>query len=329
MASRPDLDRDIQQHIGRFGARYNPRPGSTFLASLFMGEREEEVRDLLPTSDSTPPIDADVSVRSRGVSAEAQYLHERATWNGVFGLGMYPIENRSRGLIDLPFPIDLFEPDEVIDETETVDQYSAYGYLTAIPTARLQATAGASLDTIDGDLTDETRLNPKFGLRYQLLPDLTLRAAYFRTLKRELLFQQTIQPTQVAGFNQLYDDFTGTRASTAALGADGRLPFGFLAGIEGAWRALDIPQALPSGTVTQQADEWRAGAYLFRTLGERWAVGARAEYDYFELDDEPIGRKLSWHGANLAVPLDRALVPSKRAVRRGQRNVPLSGRLSR
>ena len=126
---------------------------------------------------------------------------------------------------------------------------------------------------IDGDLTDETRLNPKLGLRYQVLPDLTLRAAYFRTLKRELLFQQTIQPTQVAGFNQLFDDFTGTRASTVALGADGRLPFGLLAGIEGAWRALDIPQALPSGTVTQQADEWRAGAYLFRTLGERWALG--------------------------------------------------------
>ena len=55
-------------------------------------------------------------------------------------------------------------------------------------------------------------------MRYQLLPDLSLRAAYFRTLKRQLLFQQTIQPTQVAGFNQLYDDFTGTRARRLVAG---------------------------------------------------------------------------------------------------------------
>jgi tetratricopeptide (TPR) repeat protein len=285
-----DLDRDIDQHIGRFGARYTPDPGSTFLASVFVGEREEKVGDLLPLDDDIPPADADVAVRSRGWSAETQYLHERTTWNGVFGLGVYPIDNRSTGLIDLPFPIDLFTPDREIDETEDVDQYSAYGYLTATPTRRLQATAGLSLDTVDSDRTDETRLNPKLGVRYQVMPDLTLRAAYFRTLKRGLLFQQTIQPTQVAGFNQLFDDFNGTRASVAALGADGRLPFGFLAGIEGSWRGLDIPENIEGERLTQQADEWQAGAYLYRTLGDRWALGARAEYDYFGLDDDPLGQ---------------------------------------
>jgi len=42
--------------------------------------------------------------------------------------------------------------------------------------------------------------------------------------------------------------------------------------------------------VTDQADEWRAGGYLLRTLGEHWAVGARAEFDYYKLDDDPIAR---------------------------------------
>ena len=286
----PDLDRDIDQHVGRVGAAYRPAPGSTFLANLFAGEREEKVQELFPADPSLPPIDTDVSVRARGWSGEAKYLHERTTWNGVVGLGIYPVENRSRGLIDFPFPIELFTPDETIDDTEHVDQYSAYGYLTATPSPELQATVGASLDTVDGDRVDETRLNPKLGLRYEALPGLTLRGAYFRTLKRELLFQQTIQPTQVAGFNQLFDDFTGTRASTVALGVDGRLPFGLLAGIDGEWRTLDIPENLPTGQVTQQADEWRAGAYLFGTIGERWALGARAVFDHYELDDDAIGQ---------------------------------------
>jgi tetratricopeptide (TPR) repeat protein len=285
-----NLDRDIDQHVGRFGAQYSIGPGSTFLTSIFVGEREEEASDLFPTSDGLPPIGGDFKVRARGWSGEAQYIKENTSWNGVFGLGTYPIENRSKDFVDFPFPIDLFQPDERTNETESVDQYSAYAYLTATPTPKLQATAGAALDTVDNDLINETKLNPKFGVRYQVLPDLTLRVAYFRTLKRELLFQQTIQPTQVAGFNQLYDDFTGTRASVWALGADGRLPFGILAGVEGAWRALDVPAGIDGGTVTDQADEWRAGGYLFRTLGERWAVGARAEFDYYKLDDDPIGR---------------------------------------
>ena len=284
----PNLDRDIDQHIGRFGARYSPSPGSTFLASAFVGEREEKVSELVFLDPALPPTDADLARRSRGWSAETQYIHERTSWNGVFGLGTYPVENRAKDLIDYPAAINVLLPDEQTNKLEDVDQYSAYGYLTLTPDPRLQATVGASLDTVDNDTTSETRLDPKLGVRYQLLPQLALRAAYFRTLKRELLFQQTIQPTQVAGFNQLYDDFTGTRADVWALGADADLPFGMKAGIEGGWRMLDIPSALPTGTVTQQADEWRASAYLFQTLGERWALGARAQYDRFRLDDDAI-----------------------------------------
>mgnify|MGYP001459904253 CR=1 FL=1 len=283
----PDLDRDVDQHVGRFGARYSPDPGTTFLASVFVGEREEEARDLFPIGPF-PPIELDAKVRSRGWSAEGQYLHQRTAWNGIFGVGTYPVENRVKDLVLYPPQLGL--PDQRATETENVDQYSAYAYLNATPTPALVATAGASLDAVDGDLADETRLNPKLGLRYEALPGMTLRGAYFRTLKRELLFQQTIQPTHVAGFNQLYDDFTGTRASVLALGTDARLPFGLRGGIEGLWRSLDIPNDAGDGRVTTQADEWRAETYLFATVGERWAIGARVGFDHFKLDDEPLGR---------------------------------------
>ncbi len=41
---------------------------------------------------------------------------------------------------------------------------------------------------------------------------LRLRLAALRAVKPALVTNQTIQPTQVAGFNQFYDDFNGTKA---------------------------------------------------------------------------------------------------------------------
>ena len=49
-------------------------------------------------------------------------------------------------------------------------------------------------------------------MTWNVLPKTTLRAAAFRTFKRTLLTDQTLEPTQVAGFNQFYDDQESTDA---------------------------------------------------------------------------------------------------------------------
>lgn len=49
-------------------------------------------------------------------------------------------------------------------------------------------------------------MNPKVGFTWEFIPGTTLRAAAFRILKRTLINNQTLEPTQVAGFNQLFDD---------------------------------------------------------------------------------------------------------------------------
>ena len=50
-----------------------------------------------------------------------------------------------------------------------------------------------------------------------------VRAAVFRTLKRELISNQTIEPTQVAGFNQFFDDVNGTDAWRYGVGIDQKI----------------------------------------------------------------------------------------------------------
>ena len=53
---------------------------------------------------------------------------------------------------------------------------------------------------------DKDQFNPKFGITWNPFPGTTLRAAVFRVLKRTLITDQTLEPTQVAGFNQFFDD---------------------------------------------------------------------------------------------------------------------------
>ena len=54
-------------------------------------------------------------------------------------------------------------------------------------------------------------------MSWNLKPGTTLRAAGFRTLKRTLVTDQTLEPTQVAGFNQFFDDPSATESEVFGL----------------------------------------------------------------------------------------------------------------
>jgi outer membrane receptor protein involved in Fe transport len=74
-------------------------------------------------------------------------------------------------------------------------------------------TVGASVDSLSGDslAEDTTQFNPKFGVTWNPFAATTVRAAAFRTVRRTLITEQTLEPTQVAGFNQFFDDVNLTK----------------------------------------------------------------------------------------------------------------------
>jgi len=88
----------------------------------------------------------------------------------------------------------------------------AYSYINLIKNVTI--TAAASYDHADSEFLDNVKdqFNPKFGIVWNPFPGTTVRAAVFRTLKRTLITQQTLEPTQVAGFNQFFDDADLTEA---------------------------------------------------------------------------------------------------------------------
>ena len=86
---------------------------------------------------------------------------------------------------------------------------------------------------------DVSQLNPKFGIRAEIVDGLVLRGAVFRTSKRNFVSDQTLEPTTVAGFAQFFDDFDRTDAWTVATGADVRVTDNVWLGAEYLHRSLD------------------------------------------------------------------------------------------
>ncbi|HEY0675256.1 MAG TPA: hypothetical protein VGD25_03510, partial [Immundisolibacter sp.] len=126
---------------------------------------------------------------------------------------------------------------------------------------------------------DKTRLSPKLGFVWSPDDRTTLRAAALRAVKRELIGKGTIEPVQVAGFVQFFDDAIGARSDRYALGLDRRLTDSLDVGLEATWRELDRP-ILDFGTGRIMADdsEQLHRAYAYWTPAPRWAL--RAEYRY-------------------------------------------------
>jgi hypothetical protein len=150
----------------------------------------------------------------------------------------------------------------------------------------LTATLGASGDFVDtrgGDFKSKNQFNPKFGVIWNPWVDTTIRGAAFRVLKRTLITDQTLEPTQVAGFNQFFDDINGTEAWRYGLAVDQKFAKEVFGGLEYSGRNSKIPllKLNNNGILVediQDAREQQSRAYLF------WAphpwVALRTEYSY-------------------------------------------------
>jgi hypothetical protein len=78
-------------------------------------------------------------------------------------------------------------------------------------------------DWFDSDeLESSSSVNPKLGILWNITPWTLLRAGAFKTLKRSLIANQTLEPTQSAGFNQFFDDPNGTESVRYGVGVDHR-----------------------------------------------------------------------------------------------------------
>ena len=184
-------------------------------------------------------------------------------------------------------------PSEVA--TFEANDHSLWFYGNLSPTPALRLTLGGHFEHLTTtaksvEALSRTEFDPKLGASWDILPNTTVRGAWFATLKRPLIgdlsFQsgQTIEPTQIAGFNQFYDDFTGTKARRWGVGVDQKVANPLftadtlLLGAEWSQRQLTVPVTINVLTpglpaIVESGSKERYGrGYLRNLYKSHWPV---------------------------------------------------------
>jgi len=144
----------------------------------------------------------------------------------------------------------------------------------------------------------ETEVSPKLGAALYLPSKTTLRAATYYRLSPTLGRVQTLEPTQVVGFNQFFEDPGGTRSLSWGVGLDQEFARWLYAGGAYQKRDLTIPQGYceieddfsgcggqtVTRVVERNSDDDYWNGYLVATIGKRVAVGVDYQRDRHEFD---------------------------------------------
>ena len=157
------------------------------------------------------------------------------------------------------------------------------------------------------------KANPKFGAQWKPTGSTTFRAAYFKVLKRKLSSDQGLEPTQIVGFNQFFDDPNGTISETTALGGDYQPSSTFGTGVEASHRRLKAP-FLDLGEILYNArTEDSIASYAYWLPTNRLAISIQPRiqrikggdsFDEMDLQELPISARLAfpcglWLGVSL------------------------------
>lgn len=299
------------QDTARIGAHYRIDPEQDLIASGFYTSKREvtgnQVTDLSSPSDLDWNIDSTSrSTKSVGYQTEWQYIFHPENFEMIAGLGYLNLENHLHANEEINF----FVPPPFIENYSTrqkfdTDHFNGYIYTKQHFGRSIVTTLGLSFDSITNqlnqfdsvlsnsfgdsgpfrrapDLIKRQQLNPKFGITWNPIENLTVRAAAFRALNRRLAANQTIEPTQIAGFTQFYDENNSASAWRYGFGMDYHPLKNVFFGGELSWRNSNQPSNGAEVNASQDRNESSHLAYLYWTPTD-WAA-FRTEYRYTTTD---------------------------------------------
>ncbi len=264
-------DRDLDQDTARVGARYSPSPRTDVLASLIYSDRNDKF------SESPSEGDFDVREKLAGWQGETQWIYRRQNFSTQAGFGAYTVDQTLR--------FDAGGGSLRSADRGDIEQYTGYLYGHVSMPRDVTWTLGLGVDSYSDDGHDLDLVTPKLGVQWQVADGLRLRAAVARFLRPALVAEQTLQPTQIAGFNQFYDDAFGTKSWLYGVGLDARLTPRLYAGVEATRRNLDEITFTGGDRETEDVHESAAQAYLYWSLADEWALIGGMQYDVYEYDE--------------------------------------------
>ena len=257
----------LETETMRFGLRYSFLPSSDFLFSLIHLDEKE-------TSNESFGVNKFVN---RGYLVEGQNLFQSKFFSTILGGSYYSLQER----IDVP-PIPFLA---ALSGTNKTWHSTGYFYTNIHFPNSVHWTLGISIDAVKNEFLSDNdnrvvyQANPKVGVVWNITPQTTFRIAAFRTMRRSLLTDQTIEPTQVAGFNQLYDDWEGTDSIRYGVGIDHSFSPSLFTGLEASERDLRVPMG---GWDTKNTwKEQLLNAYINWAPTSKWSLNLNYKFEKF------------------------------------------------
>jgi hypothetical protein len=279
-----DFHLDTDQDNYRAGLRYSPLPSTDFLLSFMYSDLIQKLEDVdpLPLGPpfGTPDLVTRVRNRDEGYQIEGQNIYRRDWLNLTTGFAYAGVDRRRETFLSVqPF----IPGDEDVTKSE-IEHPRGYVYANVNLPDPVTWTLGVSYDHYENQANKVDKVNPKFGVEWNVTDDLVVRGAVFRYVKPALVNNQTLEPTQIAGFNQLFDDANATAYWRYGVGVDHRLWDNVFIGSEATWRELSNPRFTNSQLTERDldnSDEQTHRAYVNWLPIPELALSLEFVYDKF------------------------------------------------
>jgi len=262
----PRDQRSLNEDTNRIGLHYKFSPQSDLLFSYIQNER-----DTFFYRSPTPAIRTKLYQESD--DKQIQYLWRGKHLNLTAGAGISEITGTSQTTINSGVPS---------NSLPEVNQYNYYIY-SFYSFHNMLATLGISYESYESlaPSRDFDETNPKFGLIWSVNQKVKLRFAAYQSLKRALTANQTLEPTQLAGFNQFFDDPNGTKIYAAGIAMDVQPTNNFTYDLEYFRRDLQVPETSGSSIRynTNNQDQYRA--YMNWSLTPSWILNSEYLFEMF------------------------------------------------
>jgi tetratricopeptide (TPR) repeat protein len=264
----PGFRRSLDLDTTTLSGVLSPAIGHDLVASVSYQTVSEQQ---FPAEFIIIPIETDGSA----VAGELQHRGQYGSTQSIVGLSSF----RQDAEVFVPGP-----GDQVLD----AEFESAYGYGYFDVGKDVSLTVGLSNERFQDQNIERNLWNPKLGVVWRASNATTLRAGAGRTIKQPLLGNASLEPTQLAGFNQLYDDLNGSLSRQFGIALNQRFGDRLHAGLEFSYRQIDTPRSVSGDTgdlvVEDRQDEREHRAYLYWAPSSRFTLGAEYVLEKFERD---------------------------------------------
>ena len=262
----------------RLGYLYKPASNFDFVASFTLLD-QDKTRESTSSFNGTLNLVNGFDDHSNAHNSELQIVHKTNLSQTIFGIGNYVNNYNENSVLLLAFKSNgnTFADFSTL-KNKPITYKTAYLYelLSLNNTLILFGMGNNDYDDHISNL-HVNQVNPKFGIQLNSVHT-KYSFAYFSSVQKSLLNTQTLEPTNILGFSQYYNDPAGAATDTLALSIHTKLNFNINTGIEFIKKDLAIPVLKGTQQIEEGQKEYISKAFINWLPTNNYSVNFSIEY---------------------------------------------------